>query len=421
MMFHVVFNANEAYIKYVAVLITSIIQNTDTKKTFQDFLNDKKDGYKKRRNISNQEQEECYTFHILNDGLTQESKNKLAALQKELSKMYSCQILTHHIDDAIFKHIGVPLWKGNYLTYFRLCLGDFVSKESKYCLYLDTDMLVLGDLRYLFSIDLGESIIATSNLYQNATGEYFNAGLLLVNIKKWHDEQIQQKCFNFAKKHATNIFSDQDILNAVIKNNTTLKLPLEWNYYLQTFQTDTYDIFSAHSFESFKKQVKIIHYIRPKPWMNIYQWYEHSKSKVFLYQNVINLWWDIASKTPIFTKELMDLRVQINFELATDLQRHLVGDEYLYYQVGQVLEKPRGVLGYIRIPFVLSYIEHAHKQQNSNEHLHYHATPKMKESLPYKLGESYYGGGAIHKLYFIFIGRKKLKRKYRANNPYPTS
>ena len=37
-MFHICFAANESYIKYTAVLITSIIKSTDTTKKFKDFF-----------------------------------------------------------------------------------------------------------------------------------------------------------------------------------------------------------------------------------------------------------------------------------------------------------------------------------------------------------------------------------------------
>lgn len=37
-MFHICFAANESYIKYTAVLITSIIKSTDTSKKFKDFF-----------------------------------------------------------------------------------------------------------------------------------------------------------------------------------------------------------------------------------------------------------------------------------------------------------------------------------------------------------------------------------------------
>ncbi len=36
-MFHIFFNADENYIRYTAVLITSIVENTDTNKSFRQF------------------------------------------------------------------------------------------------------------------------------------------------------------------------------------------------------------------------------------------------------------------------------------------------------------------------------------------------------------------------------------------------
>ena len=37
-MFHICFNADENYIKYTAVLITSIVKSTDTSREFKDFF-----------------------------------------------------------------------------------------------------------------------------------------------------------------------------------------------------------------------------------------------------------------------------------------------------------------------------------------------------------------------------------------------
>ncbi|WP_301194328.1 hypothetical protein [Helicobacter japonicus] len=37
-MFHIVFSADENYIKYLSVLLTSIIKYTDRSKTFENYL-----------------------------------------------------------------------------------------------------------------------------------------------------------------------------------------------------------------------------------------------------------------------------------------------------------------------------------------------------------------------------------------------
>ncbi|MCX2716887.1 hypothetical protein OQH61_03965 [Helicobacter sp. MIT 21-1697] len=37
-MFHIVFSSDENYIKYLSVLLTSIIKHTDTSKAFRDYM-----------------------------------------------------------------------------------------------------------------------------------------------------------------------------------------------------------------------------------------------------------------------------------------------------------------------------------------------------------------------------------------------
>ena len=50
-MFHICFAANEPYIKYNAVLITSIIKSTDTSKRFKDFFEvNKREREREREN-----------------------------------------------------------------------------------------------------------------------------------------------------------------------------------------------------------------------------------------------------------------------------------------------------------------------------------------------------------------------------------
>lgn len=75
-MFHICFAANENYIKYTAVLITSIIKSTDTSKKFRDFFETNTHiqnangvslaSYKKRDYslLSKDEQSEGFIFHI---------------------------------------------------------------------------------------------------------------------------------------------------------------------------------------------------------------------------------------------------------------------------------------------------------------------------------------------------------------------
>ncbi|ECP6034710.1 sugar transferase, partial [Campylobacter coli] len=106
----------------------------------------------------------------------------------------------------------------------------------------------------------------------------------------------------------------------------------------------------------------------------------------------------------------------------------------LSYKLGQaMIVNSKSLLGYIRMPFALSYIKDKHKQEQKNyqekikkdpslklppleSYPDYQEALKEKECFTYKLGEAlirannnWYGGGYI-KLWFE-IG--KLKREFR--------
>lgn len=127
-MYAIAFNANEKYIPYFAVLLTSIIHNTK-----QDF------------------NKEPYSFHLLVDKISQQTREKLENLILELSKIYPCTLKIHVVKEDIFAKYNLPQLNGNYLAYYRLLVGSLLEKEIKSVLYLDVDMLVLGDLREIFT------------------------------------------------------------------------------------------------------------------------------------------------------------------------------------------------------------------------------------------------------------------------------
>ncbi|EOD3039702.1 sugar transferase, partial [Campylobacter lari] len=105
---------------------------------------------------------------------------------------------------------------------------------------------------------------------------------------------------------------------------------------------------------------------------------------------------------------------------------------YLSYKLGQaMIVNSKSILGYIRMPFVLSYIYDKHKQEQKiyqekikkdsslilpplESYPDYKEALKEKECLTYKLGQAlikanktWYGGGYIKLLFEI----RKLKRK----------
>ena len=83
-MFHIFFSADKNYIPYTAVLITSIIKNTNPQKSFKDFcatpsITAGNQPYPTLEydSLSKESREEGYAFHILSDSIPNDLQTTL--------------------------------------------------------------------------------------------------------------------------------------------------------------------------------------------------------------------------------------------------------------------------------------------------------------------------------------------------------
>lgn len=372
-MFHIVFSADENYIKYTAVLINSIIKNTNLNLHFKDFCqkptpqmlpNSSFSSYENLNfdDLSAENRAEGYVFHILSDQISTATQNKLKALEKSLNEIYPCLIVTHILNDDEFYDYPVSgAAHSNFLTYYRLKLKNYLNPSVDRCLYLDSDMLCLCDLRELFAIDLKDNILAAINdpgskkrkikFKQNSniithkfTNDYFNAGFLLINTKAYIENKIEQKCQSLAQNATYIKAADQDLLNATIPANKLLKLPISYNFSSISFcfaickdeQNHRLNCSRAEFMQSYKKP-KIIHY-GEKPWRFLKS-YTDSQNR-----NINDIWWEYAASTPEFRDELMAMRNDINeykvfatlgFEILKAL-KSIFG----YFMIKNLIDKP---------------------------------------------------------------------------------
>ena len=88
-------------------------------------------------------------------------------------------------------------------AYLRLYLADQIKNVNK-VLYLDCDMIILGNIHSLWNYSLGEKVAAVvkdaeninlSHLGKLIPGNYFNSGMMLINIDLWRSYKIQNKLF----------------------------------------------------------------------------------------------------------------------------------------------------------------------------------------------------------------------------------
>lgn len=102
---------------------------------------------------------------------------------------------------------------------------------------------------------------------------YFNAGVLLINLKKWREEHIYEKSIEFLRNNSESIVNhDQDVLNVVCGKKTKM-LSYTWNtmnyFFMKNFQLSQDRVLKIYQKEEQTNVIDptIIHFAsRPKPW-----------------------------------------------------------------------------------------------------------------------------------------------------------
>jgi lipopolysaccharide biosynthesis glycosyltransferase len=158
---------------------------------------------------------------------------------------------------------------GDWTTYGRLLIPDVLEKEI--VLYLDSDLIITKDILLLksFYSDMPLSAVRGCNVKWSLessffinelkwvpTTNYFNAGVLLYNIKTWKEKNINKKIEDISLKYPNEFLSaDQTLLNAAFEGNFGL-LP-------QTFNSS----WNPGQIKFLVDDTAIIHFVgSPKPW-----------------------------------------------------------------------------------------------------------------------------------------------------------
>lgn len=159
---------------------------------------------------------------------------------------------------------------GDWTTYGRLLLPDYLDVDQ--VLYLDYDLLIELDVLQVAAFDFqGQFLAAVGGgkfkhalgwqFYVNKVGvdpdlEYFNAGVLLFNLREWRLKKLKEKCLDIGRKYPLEIPTvDQSLMNLLCKGNFA-KLPLSFNceWYANTPKPEV-------------AEKMILHFVgSPKPW-----------------------------------------------------------------------------------------------------------------------------------------------------------
>ena len=159
----------------------------------------------------------------------------------------------------------------------RLFIQDYIPEDIKKLIYLDGDVFATGDISELYKVDLqGRPLGAVHDpcMHQFLVDhlgldvrDYFNAGVLLVDMNLWRSRNIGNNAFERLRQNVARFPTfDQEALNLECRNNW-MPLPKCWN--LPGSQHPYMSILRNPKTVTVKlKHCGILHFTPVKPWRN---------------------------------------------------------------------------------------------------------------------------------------------------------
>jgi len=290
------FAIDNSYIPFVSVAIKSISENSS-----KDY---------------------DYKIIILHQELSKENKQDIMELETKnlrisfVSMDKGLESITDRKENKL---------RCDYFTltiYYRLFIPEMFPEYDK-GIYIDSDVVIEGDISKLYNMDLGDNTIGACmdnsikdieplvKYVQGAVGvkmeEYINSGMLLMNIEEMRKRKFSAKFLELLNKyHFDSVAPDQDYINAICGGKIKY-LNEEWDAMPNDQRKEL-------------ENPKIIHYnLFFKPWCydNIqyenYFWKYAKKTK--FYDMICNMKKDYSEEQKQADKECLDNLIKRALEI----------------------------------------------------------------------------------------------------------
>lgn len=250
---NIVYSTDENYAKFCLASLASLIESNKNKKNIK--------------------------IYIIENELSQKTKQKMEELVQNNGKI----IFINYKND--YQNLASEEYP--FAGYARLFIQDKI-KEDK-VIYLDCDLIVKNDLEELYNIEMGENWIGGVQdpcgsesikipIGMDINDRYINAGVLLINLKKWREIDFKKLVIEFIKKHNGNVaHRDQGIINGICKGHI-LYLNPKYNLMPEMIMMKSEELKKIYKMKEFytdedlkkaKENPTIVHFIRKvynRPW-----------------------------------------------------------------------------------------------------------------------------------------------------------
>lgn len=203
-------------------------------------------------------------FYVMDGGISSNNKKKIYEIIENFDLNSNVYFIAYDNVDKLLK-IDIKATRA-LSTYARLLAPSLLPNTIDKIIYMDCDAIVNNSLKEIWETDISDyyfgavldvgSKNVNKHLGLDDSVPHFNAGFLLINLKRWRDENLEKKFLDFIIKNNGEVYhNDQGILNYVCRGEI-LKIHPKYNVLSPFFEKSYEDVLNFFDIdEYYSKQI----------------------------------------------------------------------------------------------------------------------------------------------------------------------
>lgn len=224
-------------------------------------------------------------FTIIDGGIMENTKRMIHQSLEEFN-----HFTLHYVDIKNFSTANLPSIKTYTKNAFSRYFIPNIDENTNKAIYLDADIIAVGDIQHLFDEDLEgfplgailEDFFPENYTYlkkrialdYNGDDHYFNSGVLLIDCEAFRRHDYTSHLLEITQRYEGKLSTaDQDCFNIVFENNFKV---LKYRYNFMPDFSDSMNKWCPEEYDLEKDNVILYHFTNGKPWK-----YESQFSHIF--------------------------------------------------------------------------------------------------------------------------------------------
>lgn len=178
--------------------------------------------------FENSQDVENFHVYILDSGISDLNRERLRKVCESYHREEPHFIKARDITEELGMDVNAD--RGSLSQYARLFISRDLPENLDRILYLDCDIIIVKSIARLWNVDMHGKTVAALNdafseLYRTnidlEPGDVmFNSGVMLIDLKRWKEQEIEKRLLNFIERKRGNIQQgDQGALNAILSHD----------------------------------------------------------------------------------------------------------------------------------------------------------------------------------------------------------